>query len=492
MLRLFLRAAKISFTIDKKAIREVGIFAPAKADYLEKFQVFIPYFWPNSFQMKSRFPGWLFLILSIYSGALRAGISAPCRHGPFPENNFGIMQSPDTPRVDSSFLESLMKQFPAYFDRILEKRDSLRVQIIYSRIDRDKANQPTFTDYYFNVHSGNYFYPASTVKLPAAILALQKLNELRLPGLDRNSSMITDTGYSGQTAVLNDPSTPDGRPTIAQYIRKILLVSDNDAFNRLYEFLGQQYINEQLHKMGYTDVQILHRLEISLSSDENRHTNPVSFYDPAGKLLYRQPMQFCDKTWAPRADSAGKAYYNGQGQLISGPMDFSGKNRISLVDLHHILRSVLFPLSVAGAQHFSLKEDDYEFLRQYLSQYPSEAKYPPYDTANYWDAYCKFLYWGAEKGALPRQLRVFNKVGDAYGFLTDVAYIVDFDRHIEFMVSATIYCNSDGILNDSQYDYDSVGLPFLKQLGRVLYDYESRRTRKHPPGLLGFRINYDK
>ena len=47
-----------------------------------------------------------------------------------------------------------------------------------------------------------------------------------------------------------------GRPTIAHYIKKILLVSDNDAFNRLYEFLGQQYINTTLHQMGYTEVQI--------------------------------------------------------------------------------------------------------------------------------------------------------------------------------------------------------------------------------------------
>ena len=57
-----------------------------------------------------------------------------------------------------------------------------RVQIIYSQIDRRKSGQPEFTDHYFNVNDSEYFYPASTVKLPVAILALQKLNQLKIKG----------------------------------------------------------------------------------------------------------------------------------------------------------------------------------------------------------------------------------------------------------------------------------------------------------------------
>ena len=90
------------------------------------------------------------------------------------------------------------------------------------------------------------------------------------------------------------------------------------------------------------------------------------------------------------------------------------------------------------------------------------------------------------------KIAVFNKEGDAYGFLTDINYFVDFDRRIEFMLSATIYCNQDEILNDDKYDYDSLGLPFMKQLGRVIYDYETKRKRAHIPGLMKFRLKYDK
>ena len=59
-----------------------------------------------------------------------------------------------------------------------------------------------------------------------------------------------------------------------------------------------------------------------------------------------------------------------------------------------------------------------------------------------------------------------------------------------FMLSATIYCNSDGIFNDDKYDYDTVGFPFLKHLGEVFYNYERQRKKKRLPDLSAFRMNY--
>ncbi|PWT73586.1 MAG: hypothetical protein C5B59_12985 [Bacteroidetes bacterium] len=400
-------------------------------------------------------------------------------------------QNQNSDPTGDQFLEDLMKQYPQYFEQVLKMRDSLKVQIIYTQIDRDANNSPTFKNYFFHYNPDNYFYPASTVKLPVALLALQKLNELRLPGINKNASLITDKAYSGQTAVLNDPTTPDGRPTIAQYIRKIFLVSDNDAFNRLYEFLGSQYINDNLKRMGYGDAQIVHRLDISLTEDENRHTNPVSMFDASGKMLYQQPMQFNKNPYQLRNDSIGKAYVTDSG-LVNHPLDCSRKNRINLLTLQQILQSVLFPASVGSRQRFNIREEDYNFVYQYMSQYPGESIYPHYDTAQFQDAFGKLLFWGSEKGSLPKNIRIFNKEGDAYGFLNDISYFVDFDKHIEFMLSCTMYCNRDGVLNDDHYDYDTVGLPFMKRLGRAIYDYELKRKRLHSPNLSKFSLKYDK
>jgi hypothetical protein len=188
----------------------------------------------------------------------------------------------------------------------------------------------------------------------------------------------------------------------------------------------------------------------------------------------------------------GNGFYRG-GKLVSGAMDFSKKNRISLEDLHQILISLVFPDKVKPGQHFNITEEDRLFVLKYMSQNPTESAYPPYaaDTANYWQAYCKFLLFGAEKGSMPENIRIFNKVGDAYGHMIDVAYIVDYKNKIEFFLSALIYCNSDGILNDDKYDYKTIGFPFMKNLGKVIYDYELKREYKFKPDLSPFTFSYD-
>ncbi len=396
-------------------------------------------------------------------------------------------------RTDA-FLEQMLAANPQYFSQVLANKNQWNVQVIYTQIDRGANGIPALKNYYFNVNAANYFYPASTVKFPVSLLALQRLNELKDKGIDKNSTMITEAATPLQTAVYNDPTTPDGKPSIAHYIKKIMMVSDNDAYNRLYEFLGQDYINNELHKRGYEDVQLLHRLSISLPYAENRKTNPVKFLDAAGNVMYEQQMQTAGASYVKRNDSMGTGYMQGS-QLVNGPMDFSLKNRISLEDMHNIMVSLVFPNKVPAKQRFNLTDADREFLFKYMSQLPTESTFPQYadDTAKYNAAGGKyFIFGGEEKGTYPKHLRIFNKTGGAYGQLLDIAYVVDYATKVEFFLSAVIYCNSDGILNDDKYDYDSIGRPFLKNLGQVIYDYELHRTKKHLPDFTDFMFYYDR
>lgn len=402
-----------------------------------------------------------------------------------------VAQEQPAARVDEDiFFARLFKNQGGIIDSILQHRNDWKVQIIYTRVNRSRNGIPALRHYYFNKNDSGYFYPASTVKLPVAMLALEKLQALQIAGLHRNSSMITEAGYGAQTAVYNDPTACDGRPTMAQYIKKILLVSDNDAFNRLYEFLGPQYINESLHQKGYTEAEIRHRLDIFLPEDENRHTNPVHFYDAQTKLLYSKQETYFSGAYAARQDSMGMGFMR-NGALVNGPMDFSKKNRISLQSLHNILLSLVFPQAMRRVQRFNLSEDDRSFLLKYMSSYPSESLYPAYDSS-YHDAYGKFILFGARDAALPANIRIFNKPGDAYGQMTDVAYVVDYAKKVEFFVSATIYCNRDGILNDDRYDYTTIGLPFMQKLGELLYQHELNRKRQMLPDLSPLLFTYDK
>lgn len=371
-----------------------------------------------------------------------------------------------------ALIYNILKSKPAIFDSVISGPVDRRVQILYTRIERDKKGQPHFTDHTYRANADEYHYPASTVKLPVAILALQKLNELQMEGLDRNTTMLTDSASPEQTPVLGDRSAADGRPTIAHYIKKILLVSDNDAYNRLYEFLGPDYINATLHRMGYTNTALVHRLSLPLTMEQNRYTNPVRFLSHDGKLVYFKPAQVA--TWvAPKLDIQIGVGYIGKEGLVNQPFDFSNKNRFPLADLHRIIRSVLFPESVPNKQRFNLTKSDLEFLHQYMSMLPGESDDPRYEATDYWDTYVKFLYYGSEKNTYDPNIRVYNKVGDAYGFLIDGAYFHDVKNNAEFILSAIIYCNSDEIFNDDKYDYDAVGFPFLKELGRAIHEHQT-------------------
>jgi hypothetical protein len=390
--------------------------------------------------------------------------------------------SPTAPALPDTLLSAILKQHLGWFDTLMQQRDRWRIQIIYTQVDREAANRPRLTRHTWNLHPEEYFYPASTVKLPVAALALQHLGELKAPGLSAQSTLITEAAGIGQTAVYNDPTTPDGRPTIAQYIRKILLVSDNDAFNRLYEFLGQAYINRELHRMGYDSAEIIHRLNIFLPESANRATNPVRFYDTSGRLLLDLPPQTSRMAYQRRHNLLGNGFMRGD-SLLRQPMDFSKKNRLPLSDLHQILVSLLMPDAVPEKARFHLSTEDRALLLHYGSRWPRESDFPSYDSS-YNDTYSKLLFYGG-KGAPRPGIRIFNKEGDAYGFLTDAAYIVDFDKGIEFFLSAVIYCNSDGVFNDDRYDYNNVGLPFLKHLGEAIYEYELSRPRARRPDLSG-------
>lgn len=390
------------------------------------------------------------------------------------------------PKTDT-LLSNLLSRYPQYFDSLLRQNDQWYIQIIYTQINRNKENKPLLSHYYFNVNPAQYFYPASTVKMPVAALALQKLNELKQQGLNKTTTMTTDAA-PGRVAVYNDPSSKDGRPTVANYVKKIFLVSDNEAYNRLYEFVGQEYANDKLHKMGYDSVQLLHRLQVNLTEEQNRTTNAVTFFDTAGKVIYQKTQLYSGLQYQQRQLSMGKGYMS-NGKLVNAPFDFSQKSRFTLTDLHSVLQSIVFPETVPKSQRFNLTEDDYRFLYKYMSMMPRESRFPQYDST-YTDAYVKFFLFGGEGAIRDTSIRIFNKVGDAYGFLTDVAYVVNFSKGIEFMLSATIYCNSDGIFNDDKYDYNNVGFPFFKHLGEVIYNYEYNRPKKHMPDLSRFTVDY--
>ena len=398
---------------------------------------------------------------------------------------------------------SINAQLPAPFNAILPSiQDSIakkvlaspnayRLQLVYTQIDRDQNGIPRFTNHTLYADAENYFNPASMVKMPLAFLAMEKLYELNQPGVNKYTTMQFDSNYQRQVAMYTDSSAQNKKPSIAHFVKRAFLISENDPYNRLYQFVGQGPTNQKLIAKGYTSTKITRQF-MGYTEDQNRHTNGINFVDEKGlPILKLAPKYNKDSFQFGAPILIGDAHWNSKDEVVNAPFDFTRHNNISLVDMQKMLQAVLFPASVPKQSRFNMSESDRLFLLQYLSQYPSETDYPKYDSAHFYDSYVKFFFQDSTH-TMPKHIRVFNKVGWAYGFLTDVSYVLDTKNNIDYMLSATIYVNSDGVVNDSKYDEDAVGFPFLNQIGKAFYQYELERPRKFKPILKNQVKQYEK
>lgn len=407
----------------------------------------------------------------------------------------GLAQSKNSP-ILTSILE---KASAGPAQQVLKDPDTYRLQIIYTQIDRNKKGEPRFTHHTFLVDPDKYFNPASMVKMPLAFLAMEKLNQLSsprknepgVPVLNRDTRITFDSSYSRQVAMRKDASAPGEIPTIGHLVKRAFLISENDPYNRFYQFMGQGPTNQILQTKGYSSVRITRQF-MGFTDEQNRHTNAVRFYNSNGQEIYAQePGYNRDSFLFPAPILIGNAHINRQEQLVQGPFDFTRHNSISLADMQKMLQAVVFPNSLPKQNRFDISEQDRLFLLQYLSQYPSETNYPKYDTSVFYDSYVKFFFQDSTH-RMPPGVRVFNKVGWAYGFLTDVSYVVDTINRVDYFLSATLYVNSDGVVNDSKYDEETVGFPFLRELGRLVYNFELTRKRPYRPSLNLQGIQYEK
>ncbi len=356
--------------------------------------------------------------------------------------------------------------------KISASPDKYHLQIVYTRIDY-LDNRPVFVDYYFNVKPENYFYCASLVKLPTSILALQKLNEI---GVKEDAFMFTDSSITCHKRVTRDTSSTTHYPSVAHYIKKMLLVSDNESFSRVYEFLGVDYIHKNLEEKGFPTARIINRYDGNCMGRDNLVTNPVRFLDQNLKVIYSQKEQNPSKAYTtpPINMLVGKAYYNVNNKRVNTPKSFAGSNYLTLVDCHSILKELIFNHET----RFDISLDQRKFLLNYLSYYPRQSSNPLYNTKTYYDSYKKYLFYGDSKDPIKdTNLIITNIVGQSYGFMSDCAYFYDKKNNVEFMLSAVIYANEDEIINDGKYDYKTVALPYLAEFGRQFYKYELERKQ---------------
>ncbi|MCA8963573.1 MAG: serine hydrolase, partial [Planctomycetes bacterium] len=192
-----------------------------------------------------------------------------------------------------------------------------------------------------------YFYPASSVKLCAALALLLELDRLNAAngtahGLD--SEWRIGTRFDGDAVFDRDASNLDGgRATIRHDLRKMLLVSDNLAYNHCLEVLGADGLNKAMWGAGMRSTRLWHRLSEAHTLQENLQTRPVTLR--TGEVVTELPAREASVELSNEAFTGlqlGTGYMS-DGELVATPMSFAQKNAISLEDLQDVLVEVVRP-----------------------------------------------------------------------------------------------------------------------------------------------------
>ncbi len=397
---------------------------------------------------------------------------------------------------DPSF-KTIFKELESEFPQILAKPEKFEVQVRYTQINLDSKDKLEFENFDYRVDPFQYFYPASTVKMPVAFLALEKLEMIQKSGykVDIDTPLRFGKGMSPQTTFSEDNTAKDSIITLRHLINRVFSISDNNAYNRLYEFVGRDDINKELRSKGLFDhSRIITRVGVSgFDYETNAFANPFEFYNDHG-VIYSEIVRKSHndfRSLVVKNSIKGKAYIDSADNLVNQPFDMSNKNFVNIEDLEGSLQRIIYPEYFSKKSRFQISNYHSAFLRHAMARLPREQNYPQYDLDQYHDSYVKFFMYGDNKNEIPDHIRIFNKVGYAYGTLTDCAFIVDLKYNLAFFLTATIHVNENQIFNDGVYEYDEIGIPFLASLGRKVYDLELSRERPKYD-LSRFKLKYDR
>jgi hypothetical protein len=332
-----------------------------------------------------------------------------------------------------------------------------RFELLVTFIDR-KPNGKVRLRNYGTADDQRYYYPASVVKLPMAIAVLKTFEEKeRQQPCSWKPGVICDNNYYN-SADLNT------------LLQKMLVYSDNNSFNQLFDAVGRRELNETMRDVGMKHSRISRRF--MWCSDSAYAVHPAikigqidnEFSEaPSGKIKK-------DKTRFTDAE-IGVKHWSATG-MRAGSRNFSDHNYIELQELHDLIVDI----STGNKTKKYLGEQAFRQLLFLMSTTPDKLG----DMKTY-RGITKFLYFGENNINVNEfdNIISLNIIGQAYGFMLESAYLCNLETGAEVIISVRGYFNKNDILGDDIYEYKTIGYPAFRHIARVLLDRAANRNRQN-------------
>lgn len=350
-----------------------------------------------------------------------------------------------------------------FLKEIIKEKEDYEIQILLTKIDQYNS-KVDFQEYKYQLDDNKYFYPASTIKLPIVVLTLKKINELRSKGSEITLKSKITLNYKDDYSelVIRDSIT-----SFQNLIADVFLVSDNSASNILIDFIGYNYFNHEMENAGFDKTYLNHKFNPdpyvnSTWQISDLDNNIISSINDNQKIIKAD-----EKTNG--LEKGERRYF--KGEILDESLNFSEKNRSSITDMHNLIKYIFYPEIFDSTNTFNLNVEDYDFLRYWMSRFTYEDIGEKFiEDENFFETYNKFFIHGDEQSVSNEQIRVYNKIGQAYGTSIDNGLIKNYQDNVEFILTATIYTNKNKVINDNLYEYDDLAVPFLAKLSRAIYN----------------------
>lgn len=339
---------------------------------------------------------------------------------------------------------------------VFSNSESYRLKIIFSQITSDKEGHKQISSWRYRDTVSEYAYPASMVKIPMAYSFMQFLNENRQFNNNLSDILIDSSSYIKERSLHDD-------------LLFMLSASDNNAFNRLYNLIGCKYINKNLQKKGYNNTYVVHRFE---QGNEKYHQTalPVKVFSRTCDSVYSHPIDSA-KTILEHGlkDSlVGIGYYMSD-TVISTPKSFRFHNYVDIRDVHDMMVSLFYP-QFNDHKPYNTTTAQRDTIVKFLQHSPLNPNSVEYaDTSIFHPNFLRLILYGRDKNVNYPGVEFCNKSAMAYGFMADCCHLRDTVNNVEFFLTIYIYLNRDEILNDNKYEFDTVGLPFMRKFGELIY-----------------------
>lgn len=354
-------------------------------------------------------------------------------------------------------------------DHVLENRAKYQFQFMVTDIFEEDSSFILGKTHDYSEPSW-YFYPASMVKLPTALLTLEKLNEINFSVqsiLEFNRDFECGNMKFVEQSIRKDVS-------FEEMIRELIIVSNNTYYNALYHFLTPRRINYELQLRGLEGTKIYKDFS-GCEMPWNLRTHGFKLEESIPMKTYHQKesqLELIEFASSYNYDASklfgSKNEY--RGKIVNGPYDFNYNLEYPIKDMHATTARLFFPEFFDEEECWNMRERDKKMLINSMKSYPKElGKKKFLDPKRYPDNLYKYIVHGDGNPKFD-DIISYGKMGISYGFVTESTYIHDPKTNRRYILTVAMYVNSNDTVNDGKYEYDELARPFLARFGQLLLD----------------------